>query len=108
MVLRMTDDPPGEARDSAVQKAAANVRSALAWRNISYSAAGRAIGMDPSNMSRRCNGHIPFDAGDLTLLAKLLELTPGHLLDGEPWPEKARKEDAGLSSWPDPDARPAY
>jgi transcriptional regulator with XRE-family HTH domain len=87
MVLGMTEEDTGKGRDAAVLRAAANVRSALAWRNITGSAAAREIGVGQPYLSRRLNGDVPFDVGDLTLLAKLVGLTPGHLLDGEPWPE---------------------
>jgi transcriptional regulator with XRE-family HTH domain len=92
MVLGMADEEPGNARDAAVLRAAANVRSALGWRNITGSAAAKDIGVGQAYLSRRLNGDVPFDAGDLALLARLLGLTPGHLLDGEPWPEASRKE----------------
>lgn len=88
MVLGMTDEDIGESRNAANLKAAANVRSALGWRNITGSAAAKEIGVGQAYLSRRLNGEVPFDAGDLTLLAKLLDLTPGHLLDGEPWPAR--------------------
>ncbi len=93
----MTEDDIGASRDAAVLRAAANVRSALAWQNITGSAAAKAIGVGQAYMSRRMTGEVPFDAGDLALLAKLLGLTPGHLLDGEPWPQMGRKEGPGKS-----------
>ncbi len=88
MVLVMTEQDIGKSRDAAALKAAANVRSALGWRNITGSAAAREIGVTQAYLSRRLNGDVPFDVADMALLAHLLDLTPGHLLDGEPWPEK--------------------
>jgi len=91
MVLGMTEEDVGKSRHTAVVKAAANVRSALGWRNITGSAAAKHIGVTQAYLSRRLNAEVPFDAGDLTLLARLLDMTPGHLLDGEPWPEQERE-----------------
>jgi len=76
---------PNPKRDAAVAKIAANVRSALAWRNISGAAAGPAIGIKQQAMSRRMTGEVPFDVGDLVLIADLVGISPGHLVAGEPW-----------------------
>jgi len=77
---------PSTKRDAAVLNIAANVRSALAWKNIKERAAAAQIGMTQPAMSRRLNGEVPFDGADLVLLADLIGITPGHLVDGEPWP----------------------
>lgn len=84
----MTEPTPE--RDAAIVRIAANVRSALAFRDVKHAAAAERIGLKPAAFSRRMSGEVPFDAGDLVLLASILDLTPGHLVDGEPWP--ARKE----------------
>lgn len=82
----MANDEPGKARDRAVIVAAANVRSALGFYNVTGSAAARSIGVTQAYLSRRLNCEVPFDVADVILIADLLRMTPGRLLDGEPWP----------------------
>lgn len=79
---------PTPERDAAVRRIASNVRSALAYRDVKHVAAADRIGLKPAAFSRRLCGEVPFDAGDLTLLARMLDLSPGHLVDGEPWPTR--------------------
>lgn len=86
----MTEPTPE--RDAAIVRIAANVRSALAFRDVRHAAAAERIGLKPAAFSRRMSGEVPFDAGDLVLLASILDLSPGHLVDGEPWPQLTRKE----------------
>lgn len=76
-------DPPK--RDQIVAKVAGNVRSALAYRSVSERSTSAALGISTAAVARRMTGEVPFDVADLVIIAGIVGLTPGHLIDGEPW-----------------------
>ena len=79
----MNNEDLGSTRETAVVVTAAQVRAALAWRNITGSSAARSLGMTQAYLSRRLNGDVPFNIGDIVLLAALIRVSPGRLIDGE-------------------------
>jgi hypothetical protein len=80
-------EPPKHTEITA--KVARNVRSALAWKGISARSVTDVLGISSSAVGRRMTGETPIDVADLVIIANMVGLTPGHLIDGEPWPENA-------------------
>ncbi len=81
--------PEPLSRVEATLKVARNVRSALAWKDITHRTVVDALGMSPSAVSRRMTGETALDVADLIIIANMVGLTPGHLIDGEPWGDPA-------------------
>ena len=59
---------------------AAAVRSNLARTPITITQAAWALGISRSTLSRKVNGHTPFKAEEIRLLANLMDIHPAELL----------------------------
>jgi transcriptional regulator with XRE-family HTH domain len=57
----------------ARQSIAAEVRAMLARKRITVREAARRLGVNQAWLNRRVNGQIPFDAGELLVVADLLD-----------------------------------
>ena len=56
---------------------AEQVRLTLFNRRISQASAGRQLGLTPSQISTRCRGVVPFEVGELSVLADWLRIDVG-------------------------------
>lgn len=72
-----------------------NVRVALRWQSIRHNTAADALGMSTAAMSRRLSGETPFSVVEMVVIAGMVGLTVGDLVDRDPWtpPTEPRKED---------------
>lgn len=57
-------------------------RSKLAQARIRQSVVADALDISQQAVSRRLSGHVPFSAHELLVVADLLGISPGALLDG--------------------------
>lgn len=72
-------------KDGVNQRIVANVRTALAWRDISHRSAAPVLGISPQAMARRMSGEVPFEAAEVALLSTLAGLSVNDLINGDPW-----------------------
>jgi transcriptional regulator with XRE-family HTH domain len=101
----MTEQTPGGSRQATIDRVAAEVRAALAWRGINGSEAAREIGVTQPYLSRRLNREVQFGVCDLVPLAALLGVTAGQLVDGT-WRTDRKGDESQTSA--DPPAAPIY
>ncbi len=71
-------------RAQVVAKVAANIRSALAWRDLKPKALEHPLGLSYSGVSRRMAGTVAFDVGEIAEVARLVGLPMSALIEGGP------------------------
>lgn len=79
MTAQMHDDAPELALHAVV---AANVRAEMARLGIRQSEVAQALGIGQPSVSAKRQGHTPFTLNELAVIAPMLGMTVGELIDG--------------------------
>ncbi len=89
---RMTDTeaPPGRALID--RRIGANVRAALAWRGMFAHRLIALLSLSSAAVSRRLAGIVPFTAAEIVIVAGLVDVPVGDLIERDPWAPPAATE----------------